>query len=212
MIELSFRYVDRIIRTRWNPYIRQSAHVTLEPDDAIEELNVRFREHALGYQYLNGQIVRIDSQYIYESAVKPALKLLRDEEFDGASEEFMSANQHFRQQRYKEAVNDALKSFESTIKTICSRMKWQYNETDTAKMLIGACFANGLVPQNMQAHFAGLRTTLESGLPTIRNKRTGHGQGEFPQKLPPHVAAYAMHLAATNIVFLVESYKELKTK
>jgi hypothetical protein len=34
----------------------------LSPDMAIEELNRRFLENDLGYQYRNGRIMRIDSE------------------------------------------------------------------------------------------------------------------------------------------------------
>ncbi|GAI85795.1 unnamed protein product, partial [marine sediment metagenome] len=37
-----------------------------------------------------------------------------------------------------------------------------------------------------------------------------HGQGQKRVIVPAHIAAYALHLAATNIVFLVEAYIKLK--
>ena len=44
-----------------------------DPDDAVEELNHRFKEHAIGYQYLEGELVRVDSQFAHAEIVKPAL-------------------------------------------------------------------------------------------------------------------------------------------
>ena len=40
-----------------------------------------------------------------------------------------------------------------------------------------------------------------------RNKVSGHGQGKTSIDVPCSFAQYALNLAATNIVFLVESYK-----
>jgi hypothetical protein len=51
---------------------------------------------------------------------------------------------------------------------------------------------------------------MESGLPTVRNKTSGHGQGPTPIELPAHFVAYSLHLTASNIVFLVEAHKALK--
>lgn len=206
--ELSFRAIDRIVR-KWDGSRQKNAAVKQSADEAIQELNFRFREHGFGYQYVDGLIIRVDTEYLYDEAVNPAIELLNDYSFSGASQEFMSAHAHYRHMRYKEAVNDALKAFESTMKTICKRMDWAFSETDPANKLIVTCFRNRLIPEHLQSHFTGLRTTLESGLPTIRNKQTGHGQGEIPQELPQHFAAYALHLAATNIVFLMESYKQI---
>lgn len=208
IIELSFLWIDKALRN-WNVSTLQQARITQRADDAIDELNQRFREHAIGYQYIEGQIVRVDSDYIYNEAVQPAIKMLSKEEFDGASQEFMSAHEHFRKGRNKEAITDALKAFESAMKTICKRKGWEVRENATATPLIKTLFENGLISDSLQSQFTSLRNTLESGLPTIRNKNSGHGQGESVVQLPPHLVAYALHLAATNILFLMESYKAL---
>ena len=58
--------------------------------------------------------------------------------------------------------------------------------------------------------FGGLRRVLESGSPTVRNKAGGHGQGSTTVTIPSHLAAYALHLCGSNIVFLVEAHKAMK--
>ncbi len=55
--------------------------------EAIQELNTRFRELGIGYQYGSGQIVRIDSQFVHSIVVQPALHFLASQEFAGANEE-----------------------------------------------------------------------------------------------------------------------------
>ena len=45
-------------------------------DKAIEELNHRFKEHGICFQFIENEIIRIDSELIHEEAVKPALRLL----------------------------------------------------------------------------------------------------------------------------------------
>ena len=70
------------------------------------------------------------------------------------------------------------KSLESTMKTICDKRRWGYAKNDTASKLLAVCFDNGLVPPFWVSHFSALRATLEAGVPTGRNKLSGHGQGQ----------------------------------
>ncbi len=174
----------------------------------IDEINGRFKEHGLGYEY-DGEIIRIDTELVHSEAVKPALGLLRNANFFGAEQEFLSAYAHYRKGNYKEALNDALKAFESTMKSIYEKRQWNYNKTDPASKLIKVAFDNGLVPSFWESHFSALRTTLEAGVPTARNKLSGHGQGAKPTSIPSHLAAYVLHLTAANIVYLVKSDEAL---
>src|ERR1039457_3876735 len=114
-------------------------------------------------------VIRIDSQFIHAAAVKPALSLLNHAGFEGPADEFMRAFDHYRHQRYKEAVAEALKSFESAMKAICKARKWHHPPNATAKPLMDMLFKNGLIPSELESHFAGLRAAMESGLPTISN-------------------------------------------
>ena len=50
-------------------------------DSLVTELNYRFKEHGVGYQFEGGQIIRVDSQLIHQEAVKPALSLLADPDY-----------------------------------------------------------------------------------------------------------------------------------
>lgn len=172
---------------------------------AVEEINERFAEHAVGYRYTDGTIVRIDSEFVHAEIVKPALQILRKRMYAGAQEEFMKAHEHYRHDRPKEAINECLKALESVMKSICGKRKWRYDNKAGASRLIGICFANGLVPEFWQNHFTALRSTLESGVPAARNRVGGHGQGATPTSVPRHVAAYALHMTAAAIVFLAEA-------
>ncbi len=209
IIELSFRLMERFV-PKMTYEQRHLAQLSQEPGDAISELNHRFREHGVGYQYLNGMIVRVDSQLIHAEVVKPALSLLSGPGFEGPEQEFIRAFDHYRHGDYKEAVAEALKAFESVSKAICKIRKWPHEPNATAKPLLDVLFAHGLVQPELQTHFAGLRSALESGLPTLSNRTSRHGQGPDPKPIPPHFAGYALHLVAADIVFLVEAHKALK--
>ena len=96
------------------------------------------------------------------------------------------------------------------MKSICTKRGWPHQPTDTAKPLLDVMFKQGLIPSFMQSHFTGLRATLEAGVPTVRNKLGGHGQGTAQVEVPEFLAAYALHLTATNILLLVQADKEMK--
>ncbi len=203
VIEISFKYIDNILRDGYFQYSHYS-NSKINPDEAINELNERFKEHGIGYSFDGGEIIRIDSTYIHTEITKPVIALLWNEKFKGANEEYLKAHEHYRHGRNKECLTECLKAFESTMKVICQEKGWKFNQTDTAKKLIQICFQNGLVPTFTQNQFTSLQNLLESGIPTIRNKLGGHGQGQTPQKVDDEMVRYALNLAGTNIIFLVE--------
>ena len=207
VIELSFRFIDQNVRHNRHGYFRPS----VSPDDAINELNYRFREHGVGYQYESGKIIKMDSQFIHSEAIKPVLTMLSDPTYKGANEEFLKAHEHYRKGRYKECLNECLKAFESCLKTICKKRNWQYDDKrSTVKDLIQIVFDNELIPTFMQSHFSALKSTLESGLPTARNRQSGHGQGPTQVIVPEYIAGYALHLTASNILLLAKADEELR--
>jgi hypothetical protein len=204
-VELICRFVEHVAS---QPDYRGWENAEEASKNVIEEINSRLKEHGLGYEY-DGEIIRIDTELIHAEAVKPALGLLRNAKFSGAEQEFMNAYSHYRKGNNKEALNDALKAFESTMKSIYEKRKWPYTKTDPAFKLIKVAFDNGLVPSFWENHFSGLRTTLEAGVPTARNKLSGHGQGATPVEVPSHFVAYILQLTASTIVFLVKAEEAL---
>jgi hypothetical protein len=201
--EIGFRMIEQLAEIFLG-------HEKAECARAIEELNHRLREHGVGYQFESSEIIRVDSQYVHAEVVKPAIALLHHANFSGASEEFLQAHEHYRAKRYPEAIAGALKAFESTMKGICDVRKWNYLSGTTAKGLIEIIFSKELIPLSLASQFSGLRSVLESGLPTVRNQQGGHGQGKDPVAIPSYMAAFALHLAASNIVMLLEAHKALK--
>lgn len=176
----------------------------------VEELNYRFRQSGVGYQFEGNEIIRVDSQFIHSEAVIPTLQILgNNPSYQGANDEFLSAHEHYRHQQYKECLNDCLKAFESLMKAIHVNRGWELNPTDPAKKLINGCLTNGLIPEYMQNEFSSLRILLESGIPTIRNKEAGHGQGHEVTTVPEHLASYALHLTASTLLFLAKCDENL---
>lgn len=207
VIELSFKVIVNST-TDYN-YLSRSNSKEIA-NNAVEELNQRFKEQGVGYQFIENEIIRIDSQLIHSEVVKPALKLLSDKNYKGAQEEFLSAYEHYRHKKNKEALNDCLKSFESTMKAICDKRKWIYQTNATSKNLINICFDNKLIPEFWQNNLTSLRSLLEGSIPTGRNKLSGHGQGSDKIEVPDYLVSYMLHMTASTIVFLIEAEKNYK--
>jgi hypothetical protein len=134
-IELSFRIIERLCSKYYYLGRERAEKISAQ---AIDELNIRFRENGVGYQYSDGNIVRVDSQLIHTEAVVPALAVLRAPRFKNAQAEFLSAYEHFRHGKKQEALVDCYKCFESVMKVICEKRKWTYDPNQSAAGLVFA--------------------------------------------------------------------------
>lgn len=206
-IELSFRMINKFTRS-FNYLSRGNADSIA--DNAIAELNQRFKEHGIGFQFVENEILKIDSDFIHSQAVIPALRLLNTKYYEGAQHEFLLAHEHYRHGRYKECLNECLKAFESTMKSICNKQGWQYPGNITSKGLIAICFEKNLVPSFWQHQMTSLKGLLESTIPTGRNKLSGHGQGSELIEIPEHIVAYMLHMTASTLVFLTKAELQLE--
>lgn len=187
----------RVFRQQWD--------VDVDSTTTLDEANYRMREAGVGYQFEDQQVIRVDSQFIHAEVVKPALSLLSGSEFDGPREEFLTAHQHYRRGEHRQAVAMAANSLESTFKAIFDKKGWEYQKGARISDLMKVARAYALWPNYLDASFDQLVATLQSGLPKIRDNDASHGQGAVPKDVPAFVAAYALHLAASKIVFLVEA-------
>jgi hypothetical protein len=209
IIEVTARVIDGPTRN-WNYLGRHNADQIAT--EAIEELNTRFRENAVGYEFANGNIVRVDNQLAHAEIVKPTLQILQDKHYANAQKEFLQAHENYRHRKYAECLVECNKAFESTMKIICDKRGWPHNPSkSTASELIKTCFDKGLIPPYWDNHFTGLRTTLTSGIPTARNRQGGRGAGTLPNNEPPQqLVSYVLHMTASTILFLAESERKLQ--
>jgi HEPN domain-containing protein len=203
LIALGIRFMGAENRS----YERRQWRVALSSEDAIEEINYRLRQAGVGYQLEDRRLIRVDSQFIHAEVVKPALALLSGQEFDGPREEFLAAHQHHRDGKQREAVGMAANALESTFKAIFDKKGWSYPKGARISDLAKVARQNSLWPDYLDASFDQLIATLQSGLPKIRDNDASHGQGAKTKDVPSYIAAYALHLAASKIVFITEAAK-----
>ncbi|MBH3442912.1 hypothetical protein I5L59_04920 [Pseudomonas moraviensis] len=199
-IELTYLVGDITARDMW--YISTRANPSEYVDSCIIELNERFKEAGLGYELVNSTIIRVDTQLTHSEIVKPAIGFLNKDGYEGARDEFMGAYEHYRHGHHEEALVDALKAFESTMKIILTANGKDFAPGDTATKLVLACSQAGLIASYNEQHLSSLVNVLTSGIPTIRNRNGGHGQGGTIRVVEPETVAYGLHLTASAIVML----------
>ena len=207
VIEIIFRFVDNGVRK--HDHIHGYKGGARRADDAIQELNDRFKENGVGFQFTDGDLIRVDSQFIHAETVKPALTLLNTGDYKGPHEEFINAYDHYKNGNNKEALNDCLKAYESTMKAICDKRGWTYDPNGTASKLIDVLWQNNIIPDFWRGQMGSLKTLLESSIPTGRNRLSGHGQGATPIEVPAEITAYMLHMTASTLVFLTTAEKAL---
>jgi len=174
--------------------------------DAESLLNRYFQERRFGYRVERGLIIRIDTEFLHQEVVRPALGLLQKAGFEGAEEEFLRAHEHYRHGKGRDALVAAGCAFESACKTVLEARGVACGPKDTAAKLVDKVFENGLVEGYLRSHFSSFANMMKSGLPTMRNKSGGHGQGVSPEPpLPDYFVAFGLHQAAALVVFLQRS-------
>ena len=202
-VELLLRVIDTHVRD--NPYSFQNYSET-NPDEAIAEVNARFLEACVGFQFESGQINRVDSQAMHSEVVVPALRILADPKYAGAESEYLKAHEAFRHGDNEACLIECGKAFESVLKVIAAERSWAVTANDPAKKLLDAAFAAGFIDKILQAEFTALRSLLESAVPVVRNKLAGHGSGAAPRNVPQHVASFQLHQTGAAILFLAQHH------
>ncbi|WP_339499544.1 STM4504/CBY_0614 family protein [Pseudomonas canadensis] len=200
-VELSYRIGDLVARKpQYYPTFKTDAHDYV--DSCITELNARFKEAGYGYELVEMALMRIDSEFMHIEAVKPAIQLLNFDGFEAARIEFFGAYEHYRHKRYKEALVDAAKCFESTCKVILTANGWTYTTRDGASKLIEILVRENFLPALHRSQLTSIQSLLSSGIPTLRNNLGGHGDGPTVVEVSQETVAYGLHLTAAAIVFL----------
>ncbi|EOG7761998.1 STM4504/CBY_0614 family protein, partial [Vibrio cholerae] len=62
IVELTFKVINNF--TREYQYLRRH-NATAIADQAIDELNKRFKEHGIGFQFTGNEIIRVDSELLH---------------------------------------------------------------------------------------------------------------------------------------------------
>ena len=201
---------EDVIRSGWPPHTIDCIeawfdHVPEAKARACEkELNAILDIHQSPWRFVNSSVLLIDSDYLRENVVTPALTLMVDEVVAGAFEEFRVAHDCLLEGRTKDAVVAAHKSLESVMKTVLNIDHATFGE------LIARLIKNSLVP----AYYSDFMVHLEKLLLAAGKERNlpgrGHGQGREALEVATPLAEFAINLVAVMNLFLLKRWVEKK--
>ena len=168
------------------------------------EINAAMRDEGCPWLLCDGHFFQLDSTFLEREVLARAHELMAANRFEGASQEFLEARSELRAGNAKDAIAKAQNAFESVLKTIENRSDG--NASALIRCLRKTGFYDGL-PDALANAFG---ENVLMALPFIGNRLGRHGQGKDVVHVPLSFAKLTVHLAAAQIVFLIERYLELK--
>lgn len=181
-----------------------------EPPEAREcerELNDLLAMNSSPWRIVNGQALLIHSEYLHEEVQAKAIHLLREGGAFGALEEFHAAVQDLQIGESKDAIVKAHKSVESVMKRALA-----VDGHLTFGGLLSKLIDSKLIPEYYQdflRHFEklALGAVKERNLPG-----RGHGQGINTTEVSQSLAEFAVNLAGTINLFIIQRWIETRQK
>ena len=196
LVEIAFQLPDDMLWTLQNKGTKWKKKKS-EHKRAIEEINIGFEEEHVGYRITNK---RVERNVISLDISLPALDVLHDKIFKRARDNFHLAYQHYQDKNYEDCVVSSNKAFESFLKALCERQELEYQTNapigDLVKILCNNLLSNDKFNNKFPGYF--------NFLPCVRAHFGGHGFAPRVEKTHACIARYALHLAATNILFFMQ--------
>lgn len=178
----------------------------------IHEANLRLTQNGIGWQYERSvrQLVCLSDEFTHAHIVRPVLALLGETDTSNANAELVIAFEQFRNENWKDCIAAAGRAFEATLKAICGRRGWAYEDHDNAKKLLLHCRQGGLLPDWLDTTLSRYYwDMLEQSIPRTRNKAGGHGDGPDAAEVTADLATFAIHQTAANILLVLQREKSL---
>jgi hypothetical protein len=182
--------------------------------EGVNEINRIMREEGIGYEFTEyierpgrdfdkpyktfPKVIKKDNEITHREIVRPCLAVLEHSDFRAANEHFTKAFDHYRQADYRACIFECESAYETVIKTICQKKRWDYRpDRDTLRPLLEAC-KNGELAYEFYFDLGVLQSPGH-----IRNRLGGHGQ-EPQGGHPPegHHAAHMIHVTSSHILFM----------
>ena len=146
---------------------------------------------------IHPRVIRVDEEVTHREAIAPSLEMLAAPYFKTAHLELLGAMEDYRKSDYSDCLTKCCSAFESVLKVICERKKWQFSHNDTAGPLLATVIGNS----DLEGFFEQPLMLIA----TIRNRlSSSHGAGSRNRTVERHVAQYAVTSTAAAIVLLIQ--------
>ncbi len=174
----------------------------------VKELNQLLKIDEKPIRFIEGEFFRLDSEFIESEILYKTEKLLKNECFDKAHEDFIDARKRLSTGDFSGSIFSANNALESYLKKLLNK------KNDNQGALKKALIKSGLIPDYFNGFLDYFDGLLQSVF-TIANKSTRHGQLDVPDeknKVDEPIASFCLNLVGTFIVFVTERYIETKHK
>ena len=144
----------------------------------------------------------VDSRFL-DALKDQAEEEMKREGFLGAHEEFRDARSYLQAGATDDAIHKANCAFESALKSLLNQREGTANDL-LNKLREETDLLDAVSPEAQKV----IILKVLQGLPVLRHKIGGHGQGAEPANVPRAYGDLAVNLAATYIKFLLDLKKE----
>ena len=143
------------------------------------------------------QVILREQHVVHENMTRPVLSLLSDPAFKSANKEFLEALEDYRKGDLGDCLTKCGSAFESVLKIICEKKRWQYAQTETTARLLSTVLKHSSLDPFFEQPLLLIAT--------IRNRLSkAHGAGVQSKDVSPQVARFALNATASAILLLVE--------
>lgn len=165
-------------------------------------INAVLAEEESPWQMSDGRIYLVDSRFL-DALKDQAEEEMKREGFLGAHEEFRDARSYLQAGTTDDAIHKANCAFESALKSLLNQREGTANDL-LNKLREETDLLDAVSPEAQKV----IILKVLQGLPVLRHKIGGHGQGAEPANVPRAYGDLAVNLAATYIKFLLDLKKE----
>lgn len=136
--------------------------------------------------------------------------LFEDADFELASKEFKDAYINITKNQYKDCILNINKALESVLKVICIKLNYTKSNNEKMGTYLSLLRDNNFYGDNklIDNNLTNLIKSMDSGLPTIRNKTASHGSGIVKNDPTEYLTRYAFFSGINAINLIIEIYKE----
>lgn len=170
-------------------------------EEAVNEVNHRFRENGVGYEIdvNSSHLIRVDNKLVHAAVIQPALLLLSKPDYSVPNTEFLASLDEYKKGNYAESITKAGSAYESVMKVILAKKGWTHDPTKAASHLVKAIVDNAPLD-------GGYNQVLLS-VANIRNlASSAHGGGTTPRVAEEHHCQLTLNLAASAMLYLVDEF------
>jgi hypothetical protein len=167
--------------------------------DCEREINEVLYIHNSAWRFINGNAVLIESEYHRREIQAKTIELLKINKAYGALEEFQEAINDLTASETKDAVVNAHKSVESTMKVVLGTGSEKLRFGQLLRQLIDS----QIIPEYYEEFFKNFEQ-LVVGVGKERNlPGRGHGQGSQATDVHKNLAEFTVNLAGSINLFLL---------